>query len=160
MLSSWKINLIGKFLVTGSVCVQQDVQHPILQSQAPVLAPITSVPAQPPISQARAVNAPVFAPAISAPPISVQAQPPIAQARAVNAPVFAPAISAPPISVQAQQLMPNAAMPQQFPAARPAVFQPTAYPAMPRQHLKPLQLPKFVVMELSMFDGGNIFKCW
>ena len=126
-------------------------QPPIAQARAvnaPVFAPAISappisVPVQPPISEARAVNAPVFAPAISAPPISVQAQPPIAQARAVNAPVFAPAISASPISVQAQQLMPNAAMPQQFPAARPAVFQPTAYPAMPRQHLKPLQLPKF-----------------
>ena len=128
--------------VTGSVGVQQDVQDPILQSQAPVLAPTTSVPAQPPISQARAVNAPVFAPAISAPRISVQDQPPIvkaiavnapvfappisaptisvqaqlpiAQTRVVNAPVFAPAIPAPPISVQAQQPMPNAAMPQQF----------------------------------------------
>ena len=78
-----------------------------------------------------------------APTTSVPAQSPIAQARAVNVPVLAPAISVPPISVQAQQPMPNAAMPQQFPAARPAVFQPAAYPAMPRQHLKPLQLPKF-----------------
>ena len=157
--------------VTGSVGVQKDVQNPILQRQGAVLAPTTSVPAQPPISHARAVHAPVFAPAISAPPISVQDQPPIVQAIPVNAPVFAPPISAPPISVQAQlpiaqtrvvnapvfapsipapiisvqaqQPITNAAMPQQFPAAQLAVFQPAAYPAMPRQHLKPLQLPKF-----------------